>query len=105
MILSICSNSSILKVLYLIKIVITCIQIAVPIMLIVLIMLDFSKGVKDGISPTEILQKCKYRIIAAIVIFAVPLLVNTIIKISGNVSNFSTCWNNAIPENFNSEYT
>ena len=104
MILSICSNSSILKVLYLIKIVITCIQIVVPIMLIVLMMLDFSKGVKDGISPTEILQTCKYRIIEAIAIFAVPLLVNIIIKLSGNISNFSTCWNNAIPENFNSEY-
>ena len=105
MILSICSNSDILKVVYLIKIVVTCIQIAVPIMLTVLIMLDFLKGVKDAKAPGEILQTCKYRIIAAIVIFAVPLLVNTIIKLSGNISNFSTCWNNAIPENFNSEYT
>lgn len=95
MILSICSNSSILKVLYLIKIVVTCIQIAVPIMLIVLIMLDFSKGVKDAKAPGEILQTCKYRIIAAIVIFAIPLLVKIILNVMGNSTFFSACWNSA----------
>ena len=57
LVLSLCSNPSILKIFYLIKIVITAIQIAVPIMLIILIMLDFSKGVKDAIAPSEILQK------------------------------------------------
>ena len=95
MILSICSNSDILKVVYLIKIVVTCIQIAVPIMLTVLIMLDFSKGVKDAKAPGEILQTCKYRIIAAIVIFAIPLLVKIILNVMGNSTFFSACWNSA----------
>ena len=95
MILSICSNPDILKVVYLIKIVVTCIQIAVPIMLIVLIMLDFSKGVKDAKAPGEILQTCKYRIIAAIVIFAIPLLVKIILNVMGNSTFFSACWNSA----------
>lgn len=95
MILSICSNPDILKVVYLIKIVVTCIQIAVPIMLIVLIMLDFTKGVKDAKAPGEILQTCKYRIIAAIVIFAIPLLVKIILNVMGNSTFFSACWNSA----------
>lgn len=95
MILSICSNSDILKVVYLIKIVVTCIQIAVPIMLTVLIMLDFLKGVKDAKAPGEILQTCKYRIIAAIVIFAIPLLVKIILNVMGNSTFFSACWNSA----------
>lgn len=95
MILSICSNPDILKVVYLIKIVVTCIQIAVPIMLTVLIMLDFSKGVKDAKAPGEILQTCKYRIIAAIVIFAIPLLVKIILNVMGNSTFFSACWNSA----------
>ena len=93
--LSICSNPDILKVVYLIKIVVTCIQIAVPIMLIVLIMLDFSKGVKDAKAPGEILHTCKYRIIAAIVIFAIPLLVKIILNVMGNSTFFSACWNSA----------
>lgn len=95
MILSICSNSDILKLVYLIKIVVTCIQIAVPIMLTVLIMLDFLKGVKDAKAPGEILQTCKYRIIAAIVIFAIPLLVKIILNVMGNSTFFSACWNSA----------
>lgn len=90
-----CSNEDILKVVYLIKIVVTAIQVAVPIILIVLISLDFAKGVKDAKAPTEILQTCKYRIIAAVVIFAVPLLVKVLLTLAGNSTYFSSCWNNA----------
>lgn len=95
MILSICSNPSILKIFYLIKIVITAIQVAIPIMLIILISLDFAKGVKDAKAPSEILQTCKYRIIAAIVIFAVPLFVNVLLTIIGDKTDVSSCWNSA----------
>lgn len=93
--LSICGNPDILKVVYLIKIVVTCIQIAVPIMLIVLIMLDFAKGMKDAAAPSEILDNCRYRIIAAVVIFAIPLLVKVILNVMGNSTFFSACWNSA----------
>ena len=90
-----CSNADILKVVYLIKIVVTAIQVAVPIILIVTISLDFAKGMKDAKAPSELLANCRYRIIAAIVIFAIPLLVKVMLTVMGNSTFFSSCWNNA----------
>ena len=90
-----CSNVDILKVVYLIKIVVTAIQVAVPIILIVTISLDFAKGMKDAKAPSEILHGCIHRLIAAVVIFAIPLLVKVILTIMGNSTFFSSCWNNA----------
>lgn len=90
-----CSNADILKVVYLIKIVVTAIQVAVPIILIVTISLDFAKGMKDAKAPSEMLANCRYRLIAAVVIFAIPLLVKIILTVMGNSTFFSACWNNA----------
>ncbi len=90
-----CSNADILKVVYLIKIVVTAIQVAVPIILIVTISLDFAKGMKDAKAPSELLSNCRYRLIAAVVIFAIPLLVKVMLTVMGNSTFFSSCWNNA----------
>lgn len=99
MILGICDNPSILKLVQLIKIVVYAIQIVVPIILIVTMSLDFAKGVKDGTAPSKILVTCKNRIIAAIVIFLVPLIVSILLKIVGQSTLLSSCWNNATSEN------
>lgn len=99
MFLAICDNPSILKIVQLIKIVVVGIQIVVPIILIINISLDFAKGVKDATAPSKILEICKYRIIAAIVIFAVPLLVSILLKIVGESTIISSCWNNATSAN------
>lgn len=90
-----CSNADILKVVYLIKIVVTAIQVAVPIILIITVSLDFAKGMKDAKAPSELLANCRYRLIAAVVIFAIPLLVKVILTVMGNSTFFSSCWNNA----------
>ena len=90
-----CSNEDILSVVYLIKIVVLAIQIAVPIILIVTISLDFAKGVKDGTAPSKILMTCKTKIIAAVVIFIIPFLVNVLLRLAGDSTLFSACWNNA----------
>ena len=97
-----CSNVDILKVVYLIKIVVYAIQVAVPIILIVTISLDFAKGVKDAQAPSEILKICKTRMIAAAVIFVVPFLVNVILKVLGDSTTFSSCWGNATHANITS---
>ena len=99
MILGICDNSDILKVIQLIKIVVYAIQIVVPIILIVTISLDFAKGVKDATSPSEILMICKNRIIAAVIIFAVPLIISVLLRIVGDSTTISNCWNNATSSN------
>lgn len=90
-----CSNEDILNIVYLIKIVVIGIQIVVPIILIVTMSLDFAKGMKDAKAPSDILVTCKNRIIAAVVIFIIPLLVNILLKLAGSSTLFTACWNNA----------
>lgn len=107
LILSMCENPSILKVIYYIKLLIKGIQYLVPIILIVTISLDAAKGVTSGEEVSKILGKVKVRAIAAVSIFFVPLFVDIILGLTVNVSNFSLCWDNAklsLIEKFQIEY-
>ena len=70
MILGICDNPEILKVMMLIKIVISAICVAVPIILIVVLMLDYAKAVSsnDNDMVMKVTRNLPYRLIAVAVI-------------------------------------
>ena len=78
--------------------VVLVIQIAVPFVLIVLGSIDFFKSVVAG-DEKEMKQKRKpfvQRLIAAVVIFLLPFLINLIIKTFFSKSQFGDCWNKAV---------
>ena len=96
MILGICDNPDILKVIYLVKMLIKAIQIIVPIIMIVVISKDFANVMIKGDAPAELINKVKYRAIAAVAIFLVPLIVDVILTATGEeIGGLSSCWSNA----------
>lgn len=99
-------DEGLIPVFRIVKVCLNVIRIAIPIILIVMTVLDVSKNV---INPDEkdSMKKIGNRIIAAVVVFLVPTIVNIIIKIAdvalGNdtASNATNdrglldCWNAA----------
>lgn len=81
MILSICDNTTVLKVIHVVNIMITVIKIGVPIALLIAMMVDFMNAIKIGSDDllAKAKGKVKNRIIAAVLIFLVPTFVTFII--------------------------
>lgn len=108
MILGICDNPEILKVMMLIKIVISAICVVVPIILIVVLMLDYAKAVSsnDNDMVMKITRNLPYRLIAVVVIFFIPSLVKIIVNVAdGSANTYIGCIENATPDNIESAYT
>lgn len=104
-ILGVCSNPEILKVVNLIKIVITGIMIATPIILIVVCLIDTAKLVADS-NPNVAKNGLKiflHRFIACAIIMAVPLLVSAITGLVG-ATDYKDCISLATPEKITSLY-
>ncbi len=107
-ILSICSNPDILKVMLLIKTVINCICVAVPIILIIVLMLDYAKAVSSGDDTMvmKITKNLHYRLIAVVVIFFIPGLVKVLVNVADGSSNeYYNCIDNATWVNIENAYT
>lgn len=107
MILGICDNPDILKVLSLVKILISGIRVIVPIILIVTTTITFTKAVY---SDKEDIFKAKnvliYRCIAAAAVFFVPTLVTIIINITASdTSELKSCMNAATPAGISQAYS
>lgn len=104
-ILGVCSNPDILKVINLIKIVITGIMIATPIILIVVCLIDTAKLVADP-NPDVTKNGLKiflHRFIACAVIMAVPFLVKTLTGVV-RTEDYTECISLATPENISQLY-
>lgn len=92
--ISICKEPALLPILSVVKNVMKILQIAVPIILIVagvigLVQIMINPESKAGIKP--LINK----IIAAIVVFFIPILVNVTMGILGENTNISSCWEEA----------
>lgn len=104
--MEICVEPDFLRIIYFIKIIINVIFIIVPIDVIVMGLIDLSKST---ISSNEEEQKKKSklflkRIISAVLVFAVPWIVNVIMGLLGELTsnvNLADCWNNANSEKIN----
>ena len=104
-ILGICENAEILKVFRLVNIVIMLIKIAVPILLIVSVMIDYMKAVMnhDQLSMTNKLFVNK--IMAAVLVFMIPTFVNIIINvIDPRGISYAGCLNSANSETISQAY-
>lgn len=102
-IVDVCTNPDILKVIYFAKLILDIVKIVIPIGLIIMGMIDFSKSVvtsDDGIQKKNMKLFVK-RIIYAVLVFAVPWIVETLIVNLGNLTdgvNFTDCLENAESE-------
>lgn len=95
-----CTNPEILKVIYFIQLLIDIVKIAIPIGLIVMGMVDFSKSVitnDDKIQKKNLMLFLK-RVIYAALVFVVPWIVELLMVGIGNLTekvNFTDCLENA----------
>lgn len=98
MILSICESSSVLKVIYMVKTIITIIKVSVPIMLIISLMIDYARAVINNDELKKSNKKLVSKIIAALLIFLIPTFISLIINIVGTNSQIKHCLDNANPD-------
>ena len=95
-----CTNPDILRVIYFAKLILDIVKIIIPVGLIIMGMIDFSKSVvtSDEGSQKKNVKLFVKRIIFAVLVFAVPWIVETLIISLGNLTdgvNFTDCLENA----------
>ena len=99
MILGICDNSSTLEAIRIVKIIITFISIIVPIILIVSLSITFTKGVTSSDGSTKKMTDSAIRkMVAAILIFLVPMIVGVSAKYTTEDFGYIYCLSKANPE-------
>lgn len=98
MIMALCDNAEVLNIVRIIKIFITIIKIAVPILLLVTGMITYLKAVSSGDlqKPNKALIN---KVVAAIIIFFIPTIVSVIINLVAPDSDINQCIENATSEN------
>lgn len=93
-----CLQPAILRIIYLVKIFLNIIRFGVPIVLIIKILIDVYKNVINPDSKGEIIKNIKNRIIAAIIVFLVPTIINFVMSVIGKATGensyngISECW-------------
>ena len=95
-IFSICETPDILRVILFIKTLLDVVKFIIPIGLIIMVSLDIGKGVVSGSAkPEEILKASGNKLLAAVIIFLLPTIVNfTLVFVDENTS-YESCWANA----------
>lgn len=95
-----CSNPSVLKIIYLVKLGINLIQIIAPIILIIMLMMDGIKSItsEDGMDK-KFIGKSSKKLLAAVIIFVIPAIINLVLSRLGEAGyNKVDCWNEATKE-------
>ena len=107
MILGICDTPKVLEVMNIVNIIITIIRIVVPILLLFSLTFKLiqaiTKGNEDAIASIK--KKAVPSIIAAALIFIVPVLVNLIVSVSFPNSEYTKCIANISFEKIEKIYT
>lgn len=98
-----CTNPDILRVIYFAKLILNIVKIVIPLGLIIMGMIDFSKSVvtSDVGSQNKNMKLFIKRVIYAVLIFAVPWIVETLMVTLGDLTegvNFTDCLQNATEE-------
>lgn len=95
-----CTNTDILRVIYFGRLIVDIVKIVIPIGLIIMGMIDFSKSVvtNDDGDQKKNMKLLVKRIVFAVLVFAVPWIVETLMVNLGNLTegvNFTDCLENA----------
>ncbi len=98
-----CNNIELSSVLFIVKNILTIIQIIVPIILLITIVISLYQAMLNP-DKKDIKKSIIIRFAAAIIVFFIPMLINITMGILGEDYNFSNCWNNAKNTNNNSSY-
>ena len=93
-VMSTCESPVLANTLSIIKNIMWFIQLIVPILLIVMGIIEFTRL---SINPEDKkgFRKVLNKIIAAFIVFMIPVLVNAVMGLVGESTEFSSCWNNA----------
>ena len=99
-----CSNATLASILSAFQKIMTLIQIIVPILLMIGMMIHITNLIKN---PEDAKRKKKIinSLIAAALVFFIPMLVNVVMGMVGDNTTFSSCWNNASSPNISREVT
>ena len=91
---SYCNETALGRILYVVKNILTAIEIITPIVLILMLSIHFTRA---ALNPDD--KKKNKRIlnsvIAMVVVFLIPVIVNVTMHIIGEKTNISECWINA----------
>lgn len=93
-----CIDGSLLNIMRLVRLVIKVLQIAVPVGLILMGTIDMAKSVIAGDEKKikEAQKPFVKRIVAAIIVFLIPYIVNIAINlVVSDASDWRNCWNTA----------
>ena len=96
LILNVCENPDVLRVIYFIKLIIDIVKIIIPIALIILLMIDCAKGViNDNAKFSDTFKLNTNRLINAILVFAIPTVIDIFLEIVNVETTYNSCWANA----------
>ena len=89
-----CGNPALSTILPVVKMIMLLIQIVVPAALIISFTIEFTKL---SVNPEDKngFRKLLDKIIAAVIVFMLPVLINMILGVVGESTEFSDCWNKA----------
>lgn len=99
-----CIDGSLLNIMRLVRLVIKVLQIAVPVGLILMGTIDMAKSVIAGDEKKikEAQKPFVKRIVAAIIVFLIPYIVNIAINlVVSDTSDWRNCWNTAGKDDYN----
>ena len=94
-----CQSTELSLFLSFIKQFMNIIQIAVPILLLIMISIHIAKLVVKP-DDKKLLRKIRNTIIAALIVFFVPMIINILMANVSNDNSFSSCWNESKLENY-----
>ena len=86
-----CTDSGMIAILNIMRNLLTLIQIVVPILLIITTSIELFKLVRNP-DTKDGLKHIKNKLIAAIVVFFVPMFIDVLLNMLPNSMNLSSCW-------------
>ena len=96
LVMNVCQDYAVLTVIYIFKILLNIIRYVVPVILIVMLMIDWTKSLvslkEDMFNVSDAVKK----VVAAVLVYLIPTLINGVLIVVGAENFFiSECWINA----------